>query len=173
VQRIIDQYLGVLTWERLLIVALCTIIAIIVAVYYKRKIHYFEALEKLYFFELQQKELVQEREQLLINDEEYPFIFKVAAEVTLRMGGRPKGPTELKAARLLAWRIMKSTDHRISHCERDVPKVLMLLTKPTETEELVDYAVESGLIFDRTHIESVHSVKHLLPYAQTVLYNNN
>jgi hypothetical protein len=94
---------------------------------------------QLVSFEEVRRTVVAERESLLVDEEEeYPFIYKVAAEVVLRMGGRPTTTPELKAARLLAWRIMRAGDHRIKHCEKDIPKIMILISNPTTLESITD-----------------------------------
>jgi len=72
---------------------------------------------------------------------EYTFIEKVACEVVERMGGRPGDAAQLKAARLLAYRIMRDHNHRKSHVERDLPKILALVCTPTAVERQMEVAI--------------------------------
>jgi hypothetical protein len=95
---------------------------------------------------------IQERQQLLDGGDidNYPFAFDVAAEVVLRMGGRPKTPSELKAARMLAWQVMRNRDHRIAHCERDIVVILGMITAETEEERILNEMINSGQMFPET-----------------------
>jgi hypothetical protein len=76
------------------------------------------------------------------------FIFDVAAEVVVRMGGRPKSSAQRRSARVLAGRIMKEHGHRPMHVIRDLPQVLLLIATPTRMEALVDRFLERDLTYD-------------------------
>lgn len=132
----------------------------------------FGAWSKLMRYKVYKDTIVNEREQLLQQGDEYPFLHKVAAEVVLRMGGRPTTPAELKAARLLAWRIMRSTDHRIAHCERDMPGIMALVATPTEVEEMMDTAVQAGSFFPRDISQERQLAAQLVPSYPVVVPNN-
>lgn len=62
------------------------------------------------------------------------FIFHIAAEVNVRMGARPKGAAQVRAARILAGRLMSEAGHRPTHIVRDLPWVIMAMHTPTEME---------------------------------------
>lgn len=85
-----------------------------------------------------------ERDQLIVVREnqleggQYNFVNRVACEVVGRMGGRPCSNAQQTAARILAFRIMREKDHRYAHCDRDIPKVMIMVLSPTLSEQEVE-----------------------------------
>jgi hypothetical protein len=63
------------------------------------------------------------------------YILDIAAKVYLKMGARPKNSAQMRAARVLAGRLMTEDGHRTIHVERDLPQVLLALLTPTRAEE--------------------------------------
>lgn len=94
------------------------------------------------------EDLLAEREQLT-DEGETPFIQEVAAEVAMKFGRVPKTSAEWTAARLLAIRVMRDVNHRWTHCQRDLPKVLLLVSQATLDQTKVDSAIEFGAFEDR------------------------
>jgi hypothetical protein len=76
------------------------------------------------------------------------FIFDVAAEVYSRLGGRPNSSAQLKAAKILACRIMKEHGHRPMHVQRDIHHVMLLLVTPDAMEQAFDAYMALNLEFD-------------------------
>jgi hypothetical protein len=108
---------------------------------------------------VQEKEverIAEEREQQLLTDEEYPLLLRVATEVVARFGGRPKTNAELRAARIMAYRLMREADHRIKHCERDLPEVMTLIVTPTQAEARVEKLVLTGRFVQRLDRQELH-----------------
>jgi hypothetical protein len=73
------------------------------------------------------------------------FILEVAAEVHLRMGGRPTTDAQRRKAKQLAARLMLEKGHRHIHTERDLPMVLLALMSPTKFEASVDLWLKTTL----------------------------
>jgi hypothetical protein len=63
------------------------------------------------------------------------YISEVAARVHIQMGGRPVQQAQLRAAQILAGRMMLEDGHRPTHVERDLPLVMMFVLSPTRVEE--------------------------------------
>jgi hypothetical protein len=87
----------------------------------------------------------------------YSFINEVASEVVGKIGGRPTTEAGMKAARILAYRIMRERDHRYSHCDRDLPLILTMIQQPTfmeEEMELYEHTTTFVERFDRRNFQT-------------------
>lgn len=74
------------------------------------------------------------------------FVPTIAEEVVLRLGGRPSSIAQVRAAKILAARLMKEANHRTLHIARDLPRVMMLVMKPTDEERNLQLAMTHGMI---------------------------
>jgi len=76
------------------------------------------------------------------------FVFDIAAEVVVRMGGRPSSKPQSRAARMLAGRLMTEHGHRPMHTERDLPLVMALIHTPTVMETCLENIIDAGVVYD-------------------------
>jgi hypothetical protein len=94
------------------------------------------------------RQLISARENGMVTGG-YQFVHEVASEVVGRLGGRPTTSAGLKAARILAFRIMREKNHRHAHCDRDLPLILSLVQEPTLAEDAQNTIYSTTLLQER------------------------